>query len=441
MSTTWELLIIFGLILANGFFAAAEIAILTARRSRLEARANAGNRSARAALELAQTPDQFLPTVQVGITLVGTLASVFGGARIVRYLTESMERLPGGVLFEYRATIAMSAVVVGISFLSLVFGELVPKRLALAHAERLAALAAIPMKQLARIVRPIVWLLGIVTQAMLVVLRSRRPGKATVSVEDIEYLIRAGMREGVLEPAEHMVARRALRLGDRAVRDIMRPRLEIDAIEVSTPPEEVVGAFAMAGFSRLPIYEGHLDNILGFVYAKDLLHQQHMQRPINLRKLLRRAVFVPETLAIDRLLGLFRENRTQMAIVLDEYGGTEGLVTLEDVLEELVGEIHDEHRQDTQQEIVKRDERSWLIDAGVNLDDLLERLGLAHLRTHVPRELATVGGLVFSLLNRLPRVGDRVAWKGLTMEVVDMDGRRIDRLLITLEPEAGSPSS
>lgn len=435
MSVTWELLLIFGLILANGFFAAAEIAILTARRSRLEAEAATGKHSARAALELAECPDRFLPTVQVGITLVGTLASVFGGARIVGHLAGLLETVPVEFVVEHRSSIAMSAVVVGIAFLSLVVGELVPKRLALAHGERLAGFVAVPMQQLARIARPAVWVLGIATQAILILLRSRKPQDTTVSVEDIEHLIRAGTTEGVLEPQEQMVARKALRLGEHTVRAIMRPRTEIDALEVNTPPDEVIGAVAMTGFSRLPIYEEDLDNIIGFVYAKDLLRQQHMRWPLELRKLVRPAIFVPETLPLDRLLEAFREKRTQMAIVLDEYGGTEGLVTLEDVLEELVGEIHDEHRRDAEQAIVQRDERSWLVDAGVNLDDLLERIGLSHLRAAAPRDFETVGGLVFSLLSRLPRVGDRVEWNGIGLEVVDMDGRRVDRLLLTL-PEA-----
>jgi putative hemolysin len=436
MSVSWELFIILALVLANGFFAAAEIAILTARRSRLEPSAQAGDRKAKTALDLARNPDRFLPTVQVGITLVATLASVFGGARVVETLKAVLVDSPVLWVAAYRETIALSVVVLGISSLSLLFGELVPKRLALVYSEGFARFVARPIQVLAQVARPVVWALGMATEGILVLLRSQKPRDTSVSVEDIEHMIRAGTREGVLEPAEQMVARKALRLNERTVSEIMRPRTEMDALEVHTPPEEVIGAVAMTGFSRLPVYEGDLDNVVGFVYAKDLLRQQHLGWEADLSKLIRPALFVPETLPIDKLIELFRENRTQMAIVVDEYGGTEGLATLEDVLEELVGEIHDEHRRDDEQEIVARDENSWSVDAGVNLDDFLERIGLAHLQTELPGDFNTLGGLVLALLNRIPGVGDRAKWNGLDLEVVDMDGRRIDRLIVTRIPDA-----
>ncbi len=434
MSIQWEILIIFALILANGFFAAAEIAILTARRSRLEPEADAGDRAARVALELARDPNRFLPTVQVGITLVGTLAAAFGGARVVRSLAEHVEEMPIPALAGYAESLALGLVVLGITFLSLLFGELVPKRLALRGAERLAKLVARPMHGLSIAAKPFVWLMGISTDAVLTILRSRDAPEVSVSVEDIEHLIQSGSEEGVLDPAELRAATKALRLGDRAVREIMRPRVEIDALDVDTPPDEIVGAVVMSGFSRVPVYQGDLDNILGFIYNKDLLRQLHMGWPIDLRKMLRPAPLVPETLHLDQLLELFHTKRTQMAVILDEYGGTEGLVTMEDVLEELVGEIHDEHRRDEEQEIVQRNDSSWLVDGGVSIGDLLETVNLPELRTSAPQEVTTVGGLVQSLLGRIPVVGDRTVWHAIAIEVVDMDGLRIDRLMITRLP-------
>ena len=210
----------------------------------------------------------------------------------------------------------------------------------------------------------------------------------------------------------------------------MRPRIEIDALDVDTPADEVIGAVAMAGFSRLPIHEGDLDHIIGFVYTKDLLLRQHMGWPIELRKLVRPALLVPESLRIDKLLERFRQKRTQMAIVLDEFGGTQGLVTMEDVLEELVGEIHDEHCAERQQQIVARDESSWFVDAGLPLHELLERLDMAGTRGSLPADVSTVGGLVLALLGRIPATGERATWEGLTLEVVAMDGRRLERILI-----------
>ncbi|MGA2035052.1 MAG: hemolysin family protein [Thermoguttaceae bacterium] len=430
MSITIELSVIFGLILANGFFAAAEIAILTSRRNRLEQRANAGSRRAAIALDLAMNPSRFLPTVQVGITLVGTLTSVFGGATLVSYLAQRLSEAANPLVAQRCQTIALAIVVLGITFLSLVFGELVPKQLALARAERLAEFVAPPMHWLALVARPVVWLMGAASQGILAVLPSRQASESTVSVEDIESLIRAGTRAGILAPAEQMVVRRALHLGDRVVREIMRPRIEIDALDIDTPPEEVIGAVAMAGFSRLPIHEGDLDHIIGFLYTKDLLLRQHMGWPIELRKLIRPALLVPETLAIDRLVELFRQKRTQMAIVLDEFGGTEGLVTLEDVLEELVGEVHDEYRRERKPEIVERGPGTWLVAAGVSVNDLLERIPLEPLRTEALPDVSTVGGLVLSLLGRIPKVADRVEWNGLSLEVVEMQGRRVEQVLI-----------
>lgn len=428
-----DLLIILALILANGFFAAAEIAIITARRSRLEQESQSGDRAAGIALELARDPSRFLPTVQVGITLVATLAAVFSGDKLVDYLAGQLATVPVDVVVRHREAIALGGVVLGITFFSLVLGELVPKRLALANAERLARFVARPMHWLALAGRPAVWFMGLITDTMLRLLGQRRIAEPAVSLEDIEHLIRAGTREGVLEPAEQQMASKALRLGDRTVREIMHPRIDIDALDVDTPADEVIGAVAMAGFSRLPIHEGDLDHIIGFVYTKDLLRQQHMGWPIELRKLIRPALLVPETLKIAKLLETFREKRTQMAIVLDEFGGTEGLVTMEDVLEELVGEIHDEYRQDQEQRIVKRDDGSWLIDGDVNFDDLLDHLGLGHLRIAPHHDFTTIAGLVITQLDRIPQIGDRTDWQGLHLEVVDMDGPRIDRVLVTMK--------
>jgi putative hemolysin len=207
----------------------------------------------------------------------------------------------------------------------------------------------------------------------------------------------------------------------------MRPRIDLDALDIETPPEEVLGAIAMAGYSRLPVYETSLDHILGYVSLKDVLRHNWMGWPIELRKIMHRALFVPETMPLDRLLELFQKERNQLAIVLDEYGGTEGLVTLEDVLEELVGEIHDEHRREAA-EFVQREDGSWLVDGGAGVEDLAERFGIK--LDALPRDYSTVSGLVLAELERIPTTGDTLRWRDLIVEVVDMDGRRIDKLLV-----------
>ncbi len=436
MVVGWEIAIIFGLILANGFFAAAEIAILTARRSRLETAARSGDRAARTALRLAEDPNRFLPTVQIGITLVGTLASAFGGVRLVGVLAERLRAVDWGPVAQHAEAIALGIVVLAITYVSLLFGELVPKRLALGGAERLAKVVAVPMQALSEIARPFVWVMGASTQTVLRMLRIEEARGTGVSVEDIEHLIRSGEEEGVLEATEQRAATRALHLGERTVREVMRPRVEIDALDVNTPADEVVGSVVMSGFSRVPVYEDDLDNIVGFVYNKDLMRQLHMGWPVELRKLLRPVPLVPKSLRLDQLLDLFRNKRTQMAVILDEYGGTAGLVTMEDVLEELVGEIHEEHRDGEPQEIVRRGQASWSVDAVVSVNNLLELVGRPELRAMAPRDVSTVAGLIQTLLGRIAVVGDRVGWNDLTLEVVETDGLRVERVLVTVREAA-----
>lgn len=435
-----ELLIIFLLILLNGFFAAAEIAILTARRGRLQQWSHEGDQAAQVALNLAHDADRFLPTVQVGITVVSTLAAAFSGAHFADVLAESIARVPGSWFAAHRQTLALGVVVAGLSFCSLILGELVPKRVALQNAEPLARLVAYPMLVLQRLSQPAVWVLYSTTRVVLRLLGQNTEQKLTVSLEDIQHLIDVGSKAGLLEHAEHRVATQALSLGDRTVREVMRPRIDIDALDIDTPSDEVMGALAMSGFSRVPVCEGDIDHIVGFVYLKDVFLQLYFDRPIDLRRLVRPPLFVPKTLSISRLLQLFQQHRTQLAIVLDEYGGTEGMVTLEDVLEMLVGAIHDERRpEDHAQDIVQRPDGSLLVDAKVNLHELQKTLAVSRWSEPPPRGVGTVSGLVLALLRRPPRVGDRVTWSDFTFEIVDMDDYRIDRLLVApASPETSS---
>jgi putative hemolysin len=423
-----EVLIVLALILANGFFSGAEMAIVASRRGRLRSLAEQGDRAARAALELASSPDRFLPTVQVGITLVGTLAAAYGGDRLVSDFAAWIREHAAPPLAAAAHTIALCVFVAVLSFVTLLLGELVPKRLALRQAESFARLAAPAMQVFAQIAKPLVWCMGASTSAVLFLLGAHRQEGPSVSVDDIEHLLEAGRAEGVLEAVEQSVAAEALRLGERTVRDIMRPRIDLDALDIETPSAEVLGAIAMAGYSRLPVYEGSLDHILGYVSIKDVLRHSWMGWPIELRKMMHRALFVPETMPLDRLLELFQKEKNQLAIVLDEYGGTEGLVTLEDILEELVGEIHDEHRREKVSSFIQRDDGSWLVDGGASVEDLAKRFDVK--LDALPREYSTVSGLVLAELERIPTPGDIVRWRGLVIEVVDMDGRRIDKLLV-----------
>jgi putative hemolysin len=423
-----ELFIVIALILANGFFSGAEMAIVASRRGRLRQLADEGDAAARTALELASSPDRFLPTVQVGITLVGTLAAAYGGDQLVEPLARWLEANAPPLIANAAMPIALTAFVALLSFFTLLFGELVPKRLALRNAERVARIVAPAMQLVSQLAKPLVWGLSRATSAVLFLLGAAKQEGPTVSVDDIEHLLETGRAEGVVEPVEQAVAIEALRLGERTVRDIMRPRIELDALDIETPPGEIIGAIAMAGYSRLPVYEGSLDHILGYVFLKDVLRHTWMGWPIELRKIMHRALFVPETMPLDRLLELFQKEKNQMAIVLDEYGGTEGLVTLEDILEELVGEIHDEHRAARDTAFVQREDGSWLVDGSASIEDMAETVDVKLDGT--PRDYSTVSGLVLARLERIPATGDTTQWHGLSIEVVDMDGRRIDKVLI-----------
>lgn len=422
-----ELIVILALVLANGVFSGAEMAIVASRRGRLRALADQGDEAARKALELASNPDRFLPTVQIGVTLVGTLAAAFGGERLVDSLAAWLARVAPG-LARFAEPVALLAFVFALSFVTLVIGELVPKRLALRNAEAFARWAAPFIQVFSRIASPLVWGLNLGTATVMTLLGARGRQEPAVSVDDIEQLLEAGRAEGVLEAVEHAVAAEALRLGERTVRDVMRPRIDIDALDVETPSGEIMGAIAMAGYSRLPVYEGSLDRILGYVATKDVLRTSWMGWPLELRKMMRRAVFVPETMPLDRLLELFRKERTPFAIVLDEYGGTDGLITIDDVLSELVGEIHDDRRAEEPHDFVERADGSWLVEGSVAVEELARRFEIR--LDERPRDYATVSGLVLAELERLPAAGDCVSWQGLVIEVVDMDGRRIDKLLV-----------
>jgi putative hemolysin len=427
----WEILFIFVLVLANGLFAAAETALIAARKGRLEQRASEGNRNAQRALELAQNPDLFLPTAQIGISVVTALSAAYGGDQVVGHIKVWLAESPLPFIARHHEGFALAIFVVCFTYVSLVLGELVPKRASLHRAEGLAILLAPVLHILSIVGKPVVWFMGLSTSGVLWALRLRAESEPSVSLDDIEHLIDTGTAEGVMEPFEQKLALGALRLGDRTVRDIMRPRIDLDAMDVDTPADEILGTVAMAGFSRLPVYEKDLDHVIGFVHIKDLFRQQYLGWPIELRKLMHPALFVPENMTLDRLLELFQEKHNQLAIVLNEYGGTEGMVTLEDVVEEIVGEMRDEHRRHDEQKIVQRDDKSWLLDGTVSIADMIERLDISTDESFESRGFSTIAGLILDRLGHIPSIGDKAEWDGLDLEVVDMDGQRIDRVLVS----------
>jgi putative hemolysin len=428
-----EIIIILLLIAANGLFAGIEMAVVSSRRSRLEARAEEGDRRAQAALDLIETPSTFLSTIQIGITLVSTLAGTFSGATLVARLAPTLAALPG--LAPYAQTIAVAVVVIGITFLTLIFGELVPKRIALSHPESIARRSAPLMKSLAAVVKPVVWLLSGTTELILRLLGQRAAEPPPASEEEIKYLMAEGARAGVFAGTEQELVERVFRFADMRVGELMRPRSEVVAIDIDTPPEEVRRIVLSATYSRFPVYRDSLDNVLGIAHARDILVQGDQ---IDLQKILRQPLFVPESQLISSTLRAFQVTHSHIAIVINEYGETEGLVTLEDVLEQLVGEIEDEYDR-VEQAIVRRADGSLLVDGMLPADELRELLGVEQLPGEENYQFNTLAGFLMGQLGRLPRVADYVIADGHRFEVVDMDGRRIDRVLITPSQPAQAP--
>jgi putative hemolysin len=430
---TLHILFILILILANGVFAMSEIAIISARKARLEERASRGDARARAALELANAPAEFLSAVQIGITLIGILTGAFGGATIADAVAANLARIAW--LAPYSQALAVGLVVVCITFLSLVLGELVPKRLALSDPERIASIMARPMHSLARVTAPVVRLLTVSTNVVLRVLGVRPSAEPPVTEEEIQVLIEQGTRAGVFEEAEQDMVEGVLRLGDRQISTMMTPRTEIIWFDVDDSPDEVQRKIAASAHSRFPVAYGSLDSIVGVVQTKDLLMHSLCGEPLDLRALAQRPLFVPETKPVLDVIELFRETRTHIALVIDEYGGLLGMVTINDILEGIVGNMPTVG-EPVEPEAIQREDGSWLLDGLMPVDELEDLLQII-LPEEARGTYQTLGGFVMAQLGRIPVTADHFEWNRLHFEVMDMDGHRVDKVLVApLPPEA-----
>ncbi len=427
-SIGFEVLIILLLLIANGLFAMAELAVVSARKARLQQWADEGDARAQAALALAQDPDDFLSTVQVGITLIGILAGAFGGATLSGYLADPIARVPA--LAPYAQGIAFTVVVIAITYLSLVIGELAPKRLALNNPERIAMAAAGPMRALARIVAPVVRLLTASTDLLLRLFGAQPSTEPPVTEEEIRVLIAQGAEAGVLTEAESDVVQSIFRLADRRVGSLMTPRTEIAWLEVESTLAELACAVAEHSHSRYPVCQGGLDNVLGVVEAHYLVACQRTGAQPDLRAAMRPPLFVPETLSAVRLLELYHDANQQLALIVDEYGGIQGLVTVRDVLIAAVGDIT-EAGAEAAPRAVQRSDGSWLLDGMLSADDFRSVFDLDDLPGEDEGTFETLGGFVMMHLGRIPDTADTFDWGGLRFEVVDMDGRRVDKILVT----------
>lgn len=422
-----EILIVLLLILANGLFAMSEMAIVSSRKVRLQQLANTGNQKAQTALELANTPNRFLSTVQVGITLIGILAGAFGGATLAEKLAVELSQIP--ILDPYSDVIALAVVVGLIAYLSLIFGELVPKRLALNNPEQIAVIIAKPMNFLSKLTAPVVHLLSISTEFILRLLGIQASNEPQVTAEEIKVLIEQGTQSGIVEEAEQDIVDRVFQLGDRSVQSLMTPRPEIFWLDLDDTAEENRQQLNQISSTRVLVCQEGLDNVLGFVQVTDLLSQTLSNQPLDLTSSLRRPLFVPENTSVLKILEMFKQTGIHIGIVVDEYGVIQGLVTLNDILLELVGDIPTIDNQDEPQ-VIQREDGSWLLDGMLGVEDFFQLFELERFAGQSQGNYHTVGGFVITHLSRIPSVAEHFEWKGLRIEVVDMDGNRVDKVLV-----------
>jgi putative hemolysin len=431
---TFDLLFLFLLLVANGVFAMAEIALVASRSVRLEQRVLLGDPKAARALRLKGNPTDFLSTVQVGITLIGILAGAYSGSTLAEPLAALLQSFPA--IGPYSETLAFAIVVSLLTYFSLVIGELVPKAIALREPERLAAWVAVPFDVIARVAAPLVRLLSVSTNVVLWLLRIRPGDEPHPTEEEIRALIKQAAYTGELEPAEQQLVEKVFHLGDRRVSSLMTPRHEVEWIDANADAAEIRTALASQRRSCYVVCDGELDQVIGVALAQELLAQCLTGPSVDLRVVIRAPLFVPDTLSALTLLERFRTAHTETGVVVDEYGGIQGLVTITDILEGLFGALPNTPATDSGP-IVRRSDGSWLVDGAVSLDDLRAHVPLPRIPEEDIGQYETLAGLVMTRLSRVPHVGDRVTWESLLFEVVDMDGRRVDKVLIT--PVAASP--
>lgn len=423
-----SLFILLVLILVNGLFSMSEIAIVSARKARLQQKVDEGDPEARIALDLANEPNMLLSTVQIGITLVGVLSGAFGGVTLAGQLAHVFNRF--SFLYPYGESVALGLIVLGITFVSLVIGELVPKRIALSRPEFIAVRAARPMRFIAALAAPAVHMLSASTNLVLRLIRFRPSEEPPVTEEEIKILIAQGTAAGVFQESEQEMMSRVLRLGERRVGALMTPRKRIVWLDVNDSPEKNRRKITKSVRSRFPVCQGRLSNVLGVIHVKDLLTRCLSGRALDIRSGLQQPLFVLESTHALRVMELLRESGAQMALVVDEYGTIEGLVTLTDLLESIIGDIPAQD-ESGDRAIVEREDGSWLVDGMIPVDELREFLDIARFPDEESGDYATLGGFVMNVLKRIPQTGDHFDCCGFRFEVVDMDGRRVDKVLIS----------
>ncbi|MCC2600607.1 hemolysin family protein [Sphingobacterium sp. FBM7-1] len=427
-----EIIIILTLIIFNGILSASEIAIVSSRKARLQAAADKDNKSAQIALNLKENPNHFLSTIQIGITLIGILTGFFSGGSISSYLATVFSQIP--FLAPYNQQIAIVVVVLVITYLSLVIGELVPKRIGMAIPERYASFVAAPMLILSKVVKPFVWLLSISTDA-LVRLMNIKVSKNTVTEEEIKALVDEGVSSGVIDNFEHDFVDRLLVLGDKRAINLMVHRSDIVCLDLQNDFEENQQILRQSEHSEFPVVDGSFDQVKGIIHVKTFLKKYIDNKPIDMQALVKPIPFVNENTSAYNILNVLRTGNAQLAVVIDEYGIPQGIVSIKDIVRQLFGEMNNsEERSDAS--IRKREDGSYIIDGRTQLDDFLDyfQIELTEDEEDDISNITTLGGLVFLTLDHVPEEGEFIHFKDYKLEVIDMDGHRIDKVLVNTPP-------
>ena len=427
-----EFLIVLALILLNGFFAMSEMSVMTSRKSRLKQMAASSKRAARA-LALSERPENFLSTVQIGITLIGILTGVYGGESIGLHIADWLRRMAPG--FAYADATGKVLAVALITYLTLIFGELLPKRLAITRSEDIAGVVAVPMGWLARIAAPGVWLLSRSTQLMLRLLGLGKSESATVSEEEIRMLVAESHEAGVIDSHERDMMNRVMRLGDRTADSLMTPRNRIAWLDTTADAAKNLETMREHAFSRYPVYRGNDQDIAGILEVKTLVTHGLDGIGPSMFAGLRETLYVSESTHAMKLLEIFREEHQSMALVVDEYGEIQGLVTISDLMGAVVGRLQAVENTDEDALVVTREDGSLLVDGSLPIDDLRELMEGAELPDAEEGDYYTLAGMCMHSFGRIPRAGEYFDWAGWRIEIVDLDGARIDKLLLRRLPE------
>lgn len=423
-----EIVIVLLLIVLNGIFAMAEIAVVSSRKSKLQQQANDGNKNALAALELSKTPNRFLSTVQIGITLIGIFAGAFGGATIASKVALQLHQVP--LIAPYSDALALGIVVTVITYLSLIIGELVPKRIGLNHPEKIATFVARPMNMLSSLSSPLVTFLSLSTEAILRLLRIKPSNEPSVSEEEVRMLLREGTQVGVFDVAEKDIVERTLKLSDKRIPTLMTTRKEITWFTIDSPFKTIRNKIMKSPHAYYPVCRDNLDKVIGVVRAEDMLRSFLADEKIDLKKFLLKPLFIPESMDALQVLELFKKSGVHMAIIIDEFGNVQGLLALNDILEAIVGDIPTINELD-EEEIIKRDDNSWYVDGLVSINEFKDYFKIKKLPDEKSGVFHTLGGFVLHNLGRIPMSSDIFEWDDYIFEIVDMDNNRIDKILVT----------